>query len=139
MKLTLRTIATGSTIALLAWGGVANAEQSPAGCTADNSVVNISSNIATAVPGDTITFTVEAGNPTSANGCDITDRTLTLILPDGTDFDFGPADYLNPMALSFVGSEDYVADVADLDGGVWTATVEWDGTQQNVIPLASSG
>ena len=117
----------------------AEAAQSPVGCTADNSVVNVSSNIATAVAGDIITFEVTAGNPTSVNGCDITGRTITLTLPNGTPFVYGPSNYLNPSAVAFVGDENYTANLADLDGGVWTATVSWNGTLKSVSDVPSSG
>src|SRR3989344_6221759 len=101
-------LAVGS---LLIVTNVAQAVQSPAGCTADNSIVNISSNVATAVEGDTITFTVSAGNPASADGCDIVGRTITLTLPDGSSFNYGPSDYPNPTVVATVGAEDYVADL----------------------------
>jgi hypothetical protein len=116
-----------------------HAAQSPAGCTADNSVVNISSNAATAEPGDNITFTVEAGNPATANGCDIITRTITLTLPDGSTFEYGPSNYPNPTAVGFVGDEVYVADEADLNGGFWEATVSWDGFLKSVSDIPSNG
>ena len=117
----------------------ASAVQSPAGCTADNSVVNISSDVASASAGDTITFTVSAGNPASADGCDITGRTLTLTLPDGSVTAFGPFDYPNPTPVAFVGSAPYLADNADAVGGFWTANVSWNGTLKSVNDLPSTG
>jgi uncharacterized repeat protein (TIGR01451 family) len=117
----------------------AHAAQSPVGCTADNSVVNISSNAATAEPGDNITFTVTAGNPASGDGCDITNRTITLTLPDGSTFNYGPTNYPNPTPLTFVGDEVYVADEADLNNGFWEATVEWNGTLKSVSDIPSNG
>ncbi len=118
---------------------VAEAAQSPAGCTADNSVVNISASDASAVEGDTITFTVSAGNPASVDGCDIVNRTMTLTLPDGTQEVFGPFNYPNPTAVAEVGSADYVADDADAENGFWTANVTWTGTLKTVSDLPSTG
>ncbi|MEM0360125.1 MAG: hypothetical protein QXK06_02170 [Candidatus Diapherotrites archaeon] len=112
---------------------------SPPGCNADNSVVNIARSTASAQPGQTITFTVSAGNPSSSDGCDITNRTLTLKLPDGTEHTFGPNNYPNPTETSFVGSADYVASTADLVGGAWTATVIWNGTLNDGFDSPSNG
>lgn len=117
----------------------AGAVQSPAGCTADNSVVNVASDVATAVAGDTITYTVSAGNPVSTDGCDITGRTMTLTLPDGSVVPFGPFDYPNPTVVAFVGSAPYTADNADAVGGFWTASVSWNGTLKSSSDLPSTG
>jgi hypothetical protein len=112
---------------------------SPDGCLADNSVVNIVKSTASAEAGETITFTVTAGNETSADGCDITGRTMTLSLPNGNVSVFGPLDYANGTAVAFVGSEDYVADTDDLTAGSWTASVGWDGTQEDGLGSPSTG
>ncbi len=111
------------------------------GCNADRSVVNIARSTASASVGETITFTVEAGNPMSMtdDGCDITDRTMTLTLPNGDTEVFGPIDYPYPTALAIVGSADYVASAADLTGNSWTATVSWTGTQKDGFDNPSTG
>ncbi len=116
-----------------------NAVQSPIGCTADNSVVNISSNVSTATEGDIITFSVDAGNPASGNGCDITGRTMTLTLPNGISIPFGPFDYPNPTAVAFVGSAPYVANNAHAVGGFWVANVAWNGTLKGANDQPSGG
>jgi len=115
------------------------AVQSPANCSADNSIVNISSDVSVAEVGDIITFSVEAGNPVSANGCDIDNRTVTLTLPNGSVQVFGPSNYPNPTATSVIGTAPYVAAQADLIGGLWTANVSWTGTLKGVSDLDSSG
>jgi hypothetical protein len=112
---------------------------SPVGCNADNSVVNIARSTASAHVGQTITFSVSAGNPASADGCDVTGRTMTLTLPDGSAHAFGPINYPNPTAVAFVGSADYVAATADLVGGNWTANVSWTGTLKDGFDNASNG
>ncbi len=112
---------------------------SPDGCNADNSVVNIARSSATAAIGDPITFTVSAGNPASADGCDITGRTLTLTLPDGSVYNYGPFNYPNPSAVAFVEDEVYVANAAHLVGNTWTATVSWNGTLQDGFSSPSTG
>ncbi len=98
------TAAGAGVAALLAFATPALAVQSPPGCTADNSVVNIASDVSTSTAGGTITFSVSAGNPASADGCDITGRTMTLTLPDGSQSVFGPFNYPNPTAVAFVGN-----------------------------------
>lgn len=113
--------------------------ESPLGCNADNSIVNISSDVLVASVGDTITFTVSAGNPASANGCDITNRTVTLTLPNGVVHVFGPSNYPNPTPTTNIGSVPYIASAADLVGGLWTANVSWNGTLKSVSDLSSSG
>jgi len=113
--------------------------ESPIGCSADNSVVNISSDKIAAEEGETITFTVEAGNPTSVNGCDITNRTMTLTLPDGSTVPFGPVNYPNGTAVAVVGSAPYIANSANLSGGFWVANVTWDGTLKAVSDQPSTG
>lgn len=114
---------------------------SPTGCTADNSNVNLAANLVSATPGQTITFTLEAGNPASSDGCDIYDRVMTLTLPDNSTYVFGPNDYPNPTALTFVGSVDYIANKADLtlDEGTWNAQVSWTGVLRNGADSASTG
>ncbi len=143
LSFSVRSLAAAgvSVAALLAFAAPTFAAQSPAGCSADNSVVNIASDVSTSTAGDTITITVRAGNPTSVvdDGCDITGRTMTLTLPDGTQSVFGPFNYPNPTALEFVGSAPYVADNADAVGGFWTANVSWNGTLKNVSDVPSSG
>jgi len=134
-----------SAIAILAiamlgiFAGPASAVQSPVGCTADNSVVNIASDVGAAEVGETITFTVEAGNPASGNGCDIEGRTLTLTLPDGTPVISGPANYPNPTATAIIMSEPYIANASHLVGGVWIASVSWNGTLKGVSDQPSTG
>ena len=113
--------------------------ESPVGCTADNSVVNIAGTPSTAVAGDVITFTVTAGNPVSADGCDITGRTMTLTLPNGVQHVFGPNNYPNPSALAVAGSAPYVANNADAVNGFWTANVSWNGTLKAASDLPSDG
>ncbi len=123
---------------LLGFAASAIAE-SPIGCSADNSIVNISTDKITAEAGDTITFSVSAGNPASVDGCDIEDRTLTLTLPDGSVSVFGPDNYPNPTAVAVIGSVPYIADESDLVNGLWTANVAWNGTLKAVGDLDSSG
>jgi len=120
-------------------GGAADPIQSPAGCNADNSTVNIARSNITAVVGQTITFTVSSGNPTSVDGCDITGRTLKLTLPDGSSQVFGPFNEPNGTAVTVRGSGNYVANAADLFAGKWTGTVEWTGTQQDGFDSNSKG
>jgi len=114
---------------------------SPTGCNADRSVVNVARSTASASVGDTITFTVEAGNPISNvdDGCDITQRTMTLTLPNGVTHSFGPYDYPYPTPLSIVGSANYVASAADLTGNSWTATISWTGVQKDGFDSVSTG
>jgi hypothetical protein len=114
---------------------------SPIGCNADRSVVNIARSTASASVGETITFTVEAGNPVSVvdDGCDIKNRTMTVTLPNGDTETFGPFDYPYPVPLAIVGSVDYVASAADLIGGSWTATVSWTGIQKDGFDSVSTG
>ena len=94
--------------------GSAAAPQSPAGCNADNSEVNIARSQIAAVAGETVTFTVSSGNPTSADGCDITGRSITLTLPNGTSQTFGPFNESNGTPVTVRGQLPYVANVADL-------------------------
>jgi hypothetical protein len=103
--------------------------------------VNLAANLVSATPGQTITFTLEAGNPASSDGCDIYDRVMTLTLPDNSTYVFGPNDYPNPTALTFVGSVDYIANKADLtlDEGTWNAQVSWTGVLRNGADSASTG
>ncbi len=138
--LRLSMAVTGLVFAVLSFGfaQVALAE-SPTGCSADNSVVNISSDKIVAEEGETITFTVSAGNPASLDGCDIENRTVTVTLPDGSTTDFGPANYPNPTPTAAIGSVPYIADAADMVGGLWTANVTWDGTLKAITDLNSSG
>jgi len=134
-------VAIGALLALFSFlvgMQIAQAE-SPLGCSADNSQVNIAKDVSVAEVGDSITFSVSAGNPGSVDGCDITGRTLTLTLPDGTVHAFGPSDYVNPTAVAVIGSVPYIADAADLVGGVWTANVSWNGTLQDIVPQVSTG
>lgn len=112
---------------------------SPEGCNADNTIVNIARSTSVASPGETITFTVSAGNSASGDGCDITDRSLTLTLPDGTTQVFGPFDYPNPTVTAIVGSADYIASVNDLVGNTWTAEVVWDGILMDGFDNPSNG
>lgn len=114
---------------------------SPLGCNADRSVVNIARSVASASVGETITFTIEAGNPVSDvdDGCDITERTMTLTLPNGETEMFGPIDYPYPSPLTIVGSAEYVASLADLSGSSWTATVAWTGVQKDGFDSISTG
>lgn len=114
---------------------------SPVGCNADRSVVNVARSTASASVGETITFTVEAGNPVSVvdDGCDITNRTITLTLPNGDTEVFGPFNYPYPSPLVIVGSVDYVASAADRTGNSWTATVSWTGIQKDGFDSPSTG
>lgn len=114
---------------------------SPVGCNADRSVVNISRSTASASVGETITFTIEAGNPVSNlnDGCDIEGRTMTVTLPNGVTEVFGPFNYSYPTPLAVVGNVDYVASVADLIGSSWTATVSWTGVQKDGFDSVSTG
>jgi len=113
----------------------------PTGCNTDRSVVNITRSTASASVGETITFTVEAGNPISIldDGCDIEDRTMTLTLPNGITQMFGPVNYAYPTPLTIVGSVDYVATQSDLINGSWTATVSWTGIQKDGFDSVSTG
>ena len=123
--------------------GAAAAVQSPAGCNADNSVVNIARSQIAAVAGETVTFTVSSGNETSADGCDIVGRSITLTLPNGTSQVFGPFDEPNGTPITVRGQLPYVANVADLVavGGVqvWPALATWTGTQLDGFDSASTG
>src|SRR5690348_76152 len=108
--------------ALLAVVGSSNAVaqvHSPPGCNADNSTVNIARSQASAVAGETVTFTVSSGNPTTADGCDISGRTIKLTLPNGTFQVFGPFNETNGTPITTRGSLNYVTNVADLQNGQW--------------------
>jgi len=119
--------------------GAVNPVQSPSGCNADNSQVNIARSMAAAAAGQTVTFTVSAGNPATADGCDITGRSMKLTLPNGVSQTFGPFDYPNPSAIVVVGSLNYVTSLADLSGGKWNANVTWDGIQKDGFDSPSTG
>jgi hypothetical protein len=114
---------------VLAMPAMAEHPASPEGCNADESVVNIARSTAAAEVGETIIYSVTAGNPDLGPdiGCDIEDRYITLILPDGTEEVFGPFDFPANTPVSFIGEKEYIADIDDLDPQ-WTGIVEWNGT-----------
>ncbi len=139
----LLVLAAAAVFVAVVVSSAAAAVQSPAGCNADNSVVNIARSQIAAVAGETVTFTVSSGNPTSADGCDITGRSITLTLPNGTSQVFGPFNESNGTPITVRGQLPYVANVADLVpvGGqqVWPAVATWTGTQLDGFDSASTG
>ena len=58
----LVVLAAAAVVVAVVVSGAAAAVQSPAGCNADNSVVNIARSQIAAVAGETVTFTVSSGN-----------------------------------------------------------------------------
>ena len=106
-------------------------------------MVNIARSQIAAVAGETVTFTVSSGNETSADGCDITGRSIRLTLPNGTSQVFGPFDEPNGTPITVRGQLPYVANVADLvpvaGRQVWPAVATWTGTQLDGFDSASTG
>src|SRR5262249_21262302 len=109
------------------------------GCNADNSTVNIARSQPSAVAGETVTFTVSSGNPTTVDGCDISGRTIRLTLPNGTFQDFGPFNEPNGAPITTRGSVKYTTSVADLVNAQWTAVATWTGTQLDGFDSPSTG
>ena len=112
---------------------------SPPGCNADDSNVNIARSKASAQAGDVVTFSVTAANVNGEGGCDVDNRYITLILPNGTHYVFGPFDYPFDTNTTFVGSVDYVTNTADVVGNSWTASVIWNGTLRDGFDNPSVG
>ena len=141
--LPLLVLAVLVVVGVVAATGSAAAPQSPAGCNADNSVVNIARSQFAAVAGETVTFTVSSGNPTTADGCDITGRSIMLTLPNGTSQVFGPFNEPNGTPITVRGQLPYVVTVADLvtvrGVEVWPAIATWTGTQLDGFDSASTG
>ena len=134
--LVLSALAVGVGVVVASAGAAAPA--SPPGCNADNSVVNIARSQSTAVVGETVSFSVSSGNPTTVDGCDIVNRVIRLTLPDGTFQDFGPFSEPNGTPVTTRGSLTYVTKAADLVDGQWNATAHATGTQLNGFDSAST-
>jgi len=137
-------IATVALVALALSSAAHAAIQSPPGCNADSTVVNLDVSPSRAAVGHVVTFTVYAGNPNVSqggipNGCDMANRTLTLTLPDGTSHAFGPFNYPYGSAATPAGIAAYTTNAADLVAGEWHANVTWNGTLQNGVDSPSTG
>jgi len=73
--------AAGAFALCLAGSRVARADQSPPGCTADNSGLTLTRSGNDINNGDTVTYTISFHNSADALSCDVTDAVITLTCP----------------------------------------------------------
>ena len=119
---------------------LASADVSPAGCTANNFVLNLSQSVPvgydTAPPGaTTITYTVQTGNPTvGTTTCDVTGVTVSFTTPDSVVHTLQTGgNYPAGTAVATLGTVSYVASSSDEVGGKLTAIANASGSLHDTI------